>query len=265
MTRRTRLLASALAAMLYGCADPHAASTYSPTSESTMLQRVESAQAKGDWNYVYQQIEESLTNNGTINKASALAIYAKNSESIRMAGYERILEIAAQGTAPDYAQKLTVNYETVTQDKAGAQKLRAMSSQDAKNSQINAKLMRLERAKNALTFGEVTCLTSSSCEKAFAITQIYISTHADMKIHTATSYIIETYGATKLGSIAFKATRTPNKQGEAIRLIAQCSGLSADVALSTNAKDTEQATRCINILESIKTKQPYTQFVKDRL
>lgn len=71
------------------------------------------------------------------------------------------------------------------------------------------------KAEIALLEKEVTtasrpliCDGEQSCTKAFALTQVFISEHAEMLIQLATDTIIQTYGSTD--SITMKATKIPS-------------------------------------------------------
>jgi hypothetical protein len=82
-----------------------------------------------------------------------------------------------------------------------------------------------ERIRVAALNASVSCESKAQCDKAFSLTQIYISTNADMKIQVATDAIIETYNPTDDGNIGMKAIRMPNKTvGSTITLIVMCKG-----------------------------------------
>lgn len=235
------------------------------TSEPVMIQRMESSAAQGDWTFYYQQVEQGVLGKGVLSPASARAMYAKNQAAVNKAGYDRIVNLIAQGTAPDYAKELVKNYTMVTGDTTGAEKLANMQPSGAAKTLTQGKVDALMLARDASFFGEIQCDTSQKCEKAFAITQAYIADVSSMKIQTATSNVIETYTATDKGKIGFKAVRTPNKKGETITLTAGCGGFSANAVISKNANDASAAEDCITKLEKIKAEKNFERFVKERL
>lgn len=67
----------------------------------------------------------------------------------------------------------------------------------------------------------------ASCEKAFALAQIFIDQHADMKIQVATSTIVETYNPTEDGRVGLKIVKMPLRGDESeVRLTVVCRGAS---------------------------------------
>lgn len=73
------------------------------------------------------------------------------------------------------------------------------------------------------------CIDKESCEKAFALAEIFLSKVSDMKIQTATGTTVETYNPTKTGEIGLRALKTPGKGSSAsIRLTVLCKDAYVD-------------------------------------
>lgn len=90
---------------------------------------------------------------------------------------------------------------------------------------------------NAQQSARFSCSDTANCEKAFALTQIFITENSDMKIQIATGTIIETYSPLKTGDVGIRAVKTPKL------------GSSADISLSLNCRSNaleESELRCKN-------------------
>lgn len=55
----------------------------------------------------------------------------------------------------------------------------------------------------------VTCKSKATCNKAFALAQIYVQQHSDQKIQVATDTIIDTYNPTEGGNVGITVTKVP--------------------------------------------------------
>ena len=67
------------------------------------------------------------------------------------------------------------------------------------------------------------CKGPASCDKAFALAQIFMNANADMKIQVATNTIVETYNPTDAGKVGMKIVKQPLSGDEAeVRLTATC-------------------------------------------
>jgi hypothetical protein len=73
------------------------------------------------------------------------------------------------------------------------------------------------------------CASRDECQKAFSLSQVFISEHADMKIQVATDTIVETYNATESAGVALKAVRIPG------------SGSASVIVLSGSCKGSDRA------------------------
>lgn len=71
----------------------------------------------------------------------------------------------------------------------------------------------------------VDCRTTKQCEKAFALTEVYINKNSDMKIQVATRTTIETFSPTKDGMVGVKSVKIPRKgDSSRISISAECQG-----------------------------------------
>jgi hypothetical protein len=65
--------------------------------------------------------------------------------------------------------------------------------------------------------------TGPTCEKAFALAQIFVDRNADMKIQVATNTIVETYNPTDSGKVGLKIVKMPLRGDESeVRLTVIC-------------------------------------------
>jgi hypothetical protein len=69
----------------------------------------------------------------------------------------------------------------------------------------------------------IDCRTTKQCDKAFALTEVYINKNSDMKIQLATRTTIETYSPNKDGMVGIKSVKTPRKgDSSRISLAVEC-------------------------------------------
>lgn len=85
-------------------------------------------------------------------------------------------------------------------------------------------LVKMEsRLEELATKAYVDCRTTKQCEKAFALTEVYINKNSDMKIQLATKTTIETFSPTKDGMVGVKSVKIPRKgDSSRISLAAEC-------------------------------------------
>jgi hypothetical protein len=77
----------------------------------------------------------------------------------------------------------------------------------------------------AMRAARFLCQSRDECQKAFSLTQIFVSEKADMKLQVTTDTIIETFNATELMRISLKAVKIPG------------AGSSAEIVLNGSCKD----------------------------
>jgi len=89
-----------------------------------------------------------------------------------------------------------------------------------------------QKYQDAKEKAQYTCNSELECNKAFALTQIYISDNSDMKIQVATDAIIETYNPSDSLKIGFKALKVPGIGHSAtIKLNAYCGEANSEAEL----------------------------------
>ncbi len=69
------------------------------------------------------------------------------------------------------------------------------------------------------------CQNKIECEKAFSLTQIFVSEKSDMKIQVATNTIVETYNPTEAMNTALRAIKIPQR------------GETAEIVLTASCRD----------------------------
>jgi hypothetical protein len=79
--------------------------------------------------------------------------------------------------------------------------------------------LEVKREKERIQLGEartlaeansrLICKSESQCRKAFAIAQIFINQHSDMKIQVSTDTIVETYNPTDPGKLGLRVIKLP--------------------------------------------------------
>jgi hypothetical protein len=89
-----------------------------------------------------------------------------------------------------------------------------------------------QKYQDAIEKAQYICNSELECNKAFALTQIYISDNSDMKIQVATDAIIETYNPSDSLKIGFKALKVPGIGHSAtIKLNAYCGEADSEAEL----------------------------------
>lgn len=81
---------------------------------------------------------------------------------------------------------------------------------------------KISQAKRA---SMVVCADKPSCDKAFALTKIYVQQHADMKVQLSDDTLISTYNPIRSGTIGINASKAPSTgQGSVIQITVACRG-----------------------------------------
>ena len=98
------------------------------------------------------------------------------------------------------------------------------------------------------------CKNKTVCDKAFALTKVYVQQSADMKIQVVDSTTVQTYTSNEPGRISLGAVRLPSADdSEIVRLTAGCKGLN----------DAGGFELCANQMTAIF--EGFTPFVGDRM
>jgi hypothetical protein len=117
---------------------------------------------------------------------------------------------------------------------------------------LAAAAIRVLRVNASAERARFTCRDSFECNKAFALTQIFISENSNMKIQTANDTIIETFNPSDLGSIGMKAMKFP-RSGSANEIIIT---ISCKTETKVESIEEESENLCANFKVSL-----YEQFV----
>ncbi len=125
---------------------------------------------------------------------------------------------------------------------------------DARAEAERRRIQLLTELETAAQNARFTCQTRSECQKAFSITQIFISENADMKIQVATETIIETYNPTESLKTGLKAVKVPRKAD------------SAEIFLTVTCRDDDkQSLRDICGITRLKILRAYPAFMRETL
>lgn len=87
------------------------------------------------------------------------------------------------------------------------------------------KAQRMADLTEAAQKSRVICKNQTECQKAFSLTQIFVSENSDMKIQVATETIIETYNPNESMKTGLKAIKIPRQ------------GNSAEIVLTASCRD----------------------------
>lgn len=108
----------------------------------------------------------------------------------------------------------SANVLEVWRKKSEEEEATATKKQEESENRLKAMESKLgDLAANAY----LDCRTTKQCDKAFALTEVYINKNSDMKIQLATRTTIETYSPTKDGMVGIKSVKTPRK-GDSSRI-----------------------------------------------
>jgi len=224
-----------MSTLLVACAAPR------PVALS-YLDNADAAIARQDWEVAYRFIEDGLISSQPEVKARALSDVRQHPQILQAAsrtfskesiaktlsdhGEERGLDIEKHraemyrvvATTSEY-ELARSNIESAAQLLADKRKSDEQHLRDKAIEKAGVKAELVEAAKNA----RFLCQGKPECEKAFSLTQIFLSEHSDMKIQVATDTIIETYNPTDSMKVGLKAIKMPRKADTAeIFLTATC-------------------------------------------
>ena len=108
----------------------------------------------------------------------------------------------------------------------------------------------MQAAANA----RVACNMKSTCQKVFALAQIYIATETDQKIQVVTDSVIQTYNPTEAGHVGASIIKMPGR------------GDNADVSLSLSCKsDGLRETQSLCRLKNTRLYNGFRPFIEHRL
>jgi hypothetical protein len=223
-----------------------------PTAIS-YLARADAAIAQQDWEVAYRLLEDEFfsSQSGIRDRAIAMArqypqviavgalTFSRESiyKTISAHGPEqgvdlesRRLEMFKVVATPDAYETAKSNVDTIAlavdpkrkeQQRVAEEKQRRdqQTRGEAERKKQEAKLALMDAAQKS----RFLCQYKTACEKAFSLTQIFVSENSDMKIQVATDTIIETYNPTEAMKTGLKAVKIPRRGDTAeIVLTASC-------------------------------------------
>ncbi|MDM8547169.1 hypothetical protein QUF61_11800 [Candidatus Venteria ishoeyi] len=155
-----------------------------------------------------------------------LALFETIADSIQINTARENFEFTFPGYLSNSAQQAIVFAE-----KEKAKKKLAATE---KKHKVEAEEKRIENIQihwlDARNKAHAICRSEAQCRKMFALTQIFISQKAAMKIQLATNTIIETYKPSSSYDVGAKAIKTPMKRNsEEIRLHLFCSPVQSEL------------------------------------
>jgi hypothetical protein len=162
---------------------------------------------------------------------------AKANKRVIEAGYRDLAkESVAKAMSPDFPRFLAFHRELAAVDleqlKADGIKLQFEDRDEAQKAEDEVREAKRAAARTmvakrdaARTLAVWQCNGSAACEKAFALAQIFVNDHSDMKIQVATNTIVETYNPTDPGKVGMKVVKLPLSGDTAeLRLTNTCKG-----------------------------------------
>jgi hypothetical protein len=227
--------------LVCACAAPRPAAT-------SYLDRADAAITRQDWEVAYRLLEDGFLSSQSDLRDRAITMarqYPKViafgaltfsresvSETIAAHGYERgidlerrrldMFRVVAAQTVYESA-KSNVDFLAVAVDRERKEKQRVADERQHKDEQARAELERKKQEArltliDAAQKSRFLCKFKSECDKAFSLTQIFVSENSDMKIQVATDTIIESYNPTESLKTALKAIRIPQR-GDAAEIV----------------------------------------------
>jgi len=213
------------------------------TAEYSDTDQAKSAISVKSWDTAYQFIEKGLASANQGERQSSLALLAQHpplrDAALKSFSVDRVTQTFTAYGIEDAivrererlalfkifaeAQSYTSAQLNVMSAEASYRKM--LTEKELENSTAaNRKRDLALELKSAQQSALISCSDTATCDKAFALTQIFITENSDMKIQLATGTIIETYSPLKTGDIGIRAVKTPKL------------GSSADISLSLNCR-----------------------------
>lgn len=238
----------AFAVLVSACATPRPAAF-------SYMDRADAAIARQDWEVAYRFLEDGFISSqpGIRERAISLArqqpivisVGAQTfspesiSKTLLAHGAERGVDLERRrldmfkvvATPAVYATaKSNVDAAAVTVDIERKERQRLANEKQRKDDQVRADAERRKRQLHLDLIGAAQksrflCQNKIECEKAFSLTQIFVSENSDMKIQVATDTIVETYNPSESMKTALKAIKIPMR------------GDSAEIVLTASCRD----------------------------
>lgn len=243
----SRMLVVALISVLAGCAGPQFGQSPSP------IAKAERAISERNWVVAYRHLEDVFASPNEAVRTKALQLYAdtpqlrsaaaqtftaealKTSfekqgyatgvaiEKYRLSMYRLVATDAEYRVASSNFENLSSGYQAgllaEEERRKAAEALAKQKEADALAKQLE-ELKELDRQLEASRRNAVFhCKDRLQCEKAFALTQIFIATNSDMRIQLANDTLIETYNPNKDGAMGATAMKVPGAGTSAVVML----------------------------------------------
>lgn len=238
----------AFAVLVSACAAPRPAAV-------SYMERADAAIARQDWEVAYRFLEDGFISSQPEIRERAISLAHRYpmvisvgaltfspesiSKTLLAHGAERgvdlerrrleMFKVVATPAAYETA-KSNVDTASVAVDIERKEQQRLADEKQRKDEQARADAERKKRQLrldliDAAQKSRFLCQNKIECEKAFALTQIFVSENSDMKIQVATDTIVETYNPTESMKTALKAIKIPRR------------GDSAEIVLTASCRD----------------------------
>ncbi|MFC7410728.1 hypothetical protein [Hydrogenophaga atypica] len=183
--------------------------------------------------------------------ATAFNVYRENTA---VALLRNRLRLFAQVASPEELTTAYGNFETVEKNHkeiaADKKKKAEDDERSARETQARETAMLIKAVETARQAATFHCADRLACEKSFALTQVFITTHSDMKIQMANDTIIQTYNPTDTFAMGASAVKMPR------------SGTSADILLTITCKGKATTEQKICMEKSATMYRAFPTFMK---
>ncbi len=181
-----------------------------------MIQQHPQIKIAADLIFTPEKIQRRIDNIATVNNNELI------NEGLRIESYKIIASYAEYQSARTYFES-AVAIRQENEAKLEKEKRKGIEEALLKKEKEKAEILgALIHAQNNARF---SCKGKTECDKAFSLTQIYLSNNADMKIQIATDTIIETFNPTDSMKLGIKAMKVPLK------------GDSSEIVLTVTCRD----------------------------
>ncbi|MDO9454095.1 MAG: hypothetical protein Q7J29_14750 [Stagnimonas sp.] len=250
---RSLLLVSVIA-LLSACA----------TQGQNYLDRAQTEIGKRNWDVAYRLVEDGLITTNAANRERAVAMVAQNPQLLTaaeatfsaprlrasMASYgskegariegQRVLMYSVVAS-PAAVRVARANLDRAIADREQLERensdsmARSKEEEERKSAEARRRFADLQsRMNTAAANARYTCADALQCSKVFALTQIYITEKATMRIQTANDTILETFNPVKFADTGMRAIKVPRAGTSAeVRLEVSCGPIRSEADTTT--------------------------------
>jgi hypothetical protein len=163
---------------------------------------------------------ENVPEGGVISPAAASVVEAE-----RIAAWER-KQAWSQQTEQErlVAEKHKAELQAIKDAESAARAVEAAAEAKARKAETEKRFVELTaEERDVSTKAVYVCHTHAMCNKAFSLSQIFLTDAVDQKIQIATDAVIETYNPTEIGKVGAKVVKLPRAgESHVIRLSLGC-------------------------------------------